>query len=455
VSSSSDQERGFVASAAMLTIAQYVGAGVGFVTTLVAARLLGAKSFGIAAVVMAYPSVVSSFASVKTSAVTQRYVSGFRAMSQHRELLAVCKLGFVIDFAAMALAAAIISAAVALFGDLPGTNGHGDLVVLFALSLPFASLAGTGFVVMSAFRRFGLIAVLQVAQKVAILVTISAALALGGGTTAFVLINAAWLAGTGLVWLLIASAILSRSVGEAWWTSSWAPLRGLRGELRSLFSWNFVAVSLSGAVIQVPVLLLGGLRSPTDAAYFRLASAVSVTADSLEAAMNRVAYPMLAANQAVRDARSIARLVVGWSKREARLAVLAVVLAMAALPVLVLVLGDEYSGMLLGAELMLVGTATSAAFFFINPYLYSSGQVRKWVVSYGIYAVVVLGAGWLLADTGGFLALAALVGGGLAALNLALGLPILRRARRLIATPPSLGETTGVSGGAATRAGRL
>jgi O-antigen/teichoic acid export membrane protein len=424
----------------MLTAAQYAAAGVGFVTTLVAARLLGADSFGVAAVVMAYPSVVSSFASIKTSSVTQRYVSGFRATHQHRELLAVCKLGFAIDFIAMTLAALVVLLTTILFGDLPGAEGHADLVVLFALSLPLASFAGTAFVVLSAFRRFGLIAVLQVAQKLAILITISAALLAGGGMAAFVLINAGLMAAAGLIWLVVASALLRRAARDHWWAAPLRPLRGLRGELRSLFGWNFVGTTLSGALTQVPVLLLGGLRSPTDAAYFRLASTIAVTADSMEAAMGRVAYPTLAAARAVGDTLGVARLVVEWSRREARLAVLAVLVAMAALPLLVLGLGHEYLGMLLGAELMLVGIATSAAFFYLTPYLYSEGQLKRWVVWYGVYVFVALGATWLLADAVGFSAIAALVGGGQAVINLALGLPILRRARRTTATPSPGGK---------------
>jgi lipopolysaccharide exporter len=454
-STASASERGFVSNATMLTVAQYTGAGVGFATTLVAARLLGPEAFGVAAVVMAYPTVVSSLASVKTSAVTQRYVSGFRAKHQHPELLAVCKLGFAIDFVAMTVAAILVSGAVLVFGDPPGTNGEGNLVVLFALSLPIASLAGTSFVVLSAFRRFGLIAALQVAQKIVVFISVSAALLVGGGTVAFVVINAAWLAGAGLIWLIVASTLLSDAVGK-WWTASWAPLGSLRGELRALLGWNFVGVTLSGAVSQVPILLLGGLGSPIDAGYFRVASTIAVTADSLEAAMNRVAYPLLAAAHAEGDTRRIARLVVAWSRREARLATMAVLTAMVLAPVLVLFgLGHEYGGMLFGTEILLVGTATSAAFFFLTPYLYSSGHVKRWVVWYGVYATGALALGWLLVDEGGFVAMAALIGGGQAVLNIALGLPILRHARQLTTSPASLGEGAETSALPATRIDRF
>lgn len=442
-STSSAPERGFVSNAAMLTVSQYAAAGVGFATTLVAARLLGPKAFGVAAVVMAYPVALTSFASVKSSAVIQRYVSGFRAKHQHPELLAVCKVGFVIDFAATTLGAAIVTGIVLVFGDPPGTNGHGDLVALFALSLPVSSLGGTSFVVLSAYGRFGLVATLLVGQKMAVFIGVLATLLLGGGTTAFVVVNAASLAGAGLIWLVVASVLLSRAAGGRWWRASWKMLRSLRRELRTLLGWNFVGVTLSGAMGQVPVILLGGLRSPAEAGYFRLASSIAVGADSLETAMSRVAYPMLAAAQAEGDVRRIAQLVVAWSKREARLAVMGVLAAMVLLPVLVFVgLGHQYAGMLSGTEVLLVGTATSAAFFFLTPYLYSSGEVKKWVVAYGLYALGALGAGWFLAEVGGFFALAAIVGGGLAVLNISLGVPILRRARRMTALPASLGEVT-------------
>jgi O-antigen/teichoic acid export membrane protein len=433
--STGPSQRNLVPSAAILSSAQYVAAGVGFVTTLLAARWLGPEDFGLGAVIMAYPAAVSSLASIKTAAVTQRYVSSFRANHQHPELLAVCKLGFVVDLAVSTLAMGALVAVVLLVGDPPGARGNSELIAIFALALPVGSVVGTSIVVLFAFERFGFVAMLQVMQKVFVLIGVVVALVIRADTAAFVVGTAAGLAATGLIYLAVASVLLKRAVGDYWWRTSWAPLHGLGRELRSLFGWNFLGVTLAGAMTHVPVLILGAIRSPAEAGYFRLASSVAVTADAVEAAMSRVAYSTLAASQADADVRRVARLVVAWSRREALLGLAAVLAAMALLPAFVFVgLGRKYTGMIAGTELLLLGTAVSTSFFFVIPYLYSSGKIRKWVTAYGLYAGTALVASAVLAGRGGFLAVAGVVGVGLAVLNAAIGLPILRRARRATAS---------------------
>lgn len=203
-----------------------------------------------------------------------------------------------------------------------------------------------------------------------------------------------------------------------------------------MLGWSFLAVTLAGAMVQLPVLLLGAIRSPIEAGYFRLASTIAVTADAVEAAMSRVAYSELASAEARNDIQRLHRLVVAWSSREARLGVAAVLLGMALLPALIVVaLGDQYTEMIVGAEALLLGTAVSTAFFFATPYLYSTGRVKVWVTAYSLYALVALGVGSVVAEAAGFTGFAAAVGGGLALLNILVGVPIVRRARRLLSAP--------------------
>jgi O-antigen/teichoic acid export membrane protein len=434
--SSGTSGRSFVSSAAILTLAQYVAAGVGFLTTLVTARWLGSEAFGAAAVIMAYPLAISAFTGVKTATVTQRYVSGFRSTNKHSDLLAVCKFGFVTDFAFALLATVVVVASVWFVGDFPGTDGDGSLVVIFALSVPLTSFLGTTIVVMLAFDRHELVAALQVLNKLAVLIAVFLALAIRAETAALVVGTAVGQAVSGLIYLASGSALLHRAVGTHWWRAPGTPLRRFGRELRSLLGWSFLGVTLAGAMIQVPVLLLGAIRSPVEAGYFRLASTIAVTVDAVEAAMSRVAYSALASAEARNDVHRLHQLIVSWSRREARLGVAAVLLGMAALPVLTVVaLGDEYTDMIAGAEALLLGTAVSTAFFFTMPYLYSTGRVRLWVMAYGAYALIALGAGSALAETSGFTGFAAVIGGGLALLNIVVGLPILRRARRMVASP--------------------
>ena len=379
---------------------------------------------------MAYPMAVASLTNVKTAAVTQRYVAGFRSLGDHPQLLAISRFGFSVDFAVSMLAALLILIAILIAGELPGAEGHSALVVVFAFSLPLWSFVGTSIVVLFAFEKFVMIGVLQVLHKGLVLFAVTISLLVQTGPSAFVVGVALGQACSGLIYLLAATTTLGRSTGRAWWTASGSALQGLRRELRSLLGWNFIGASLSGAMDQLPVLILGAIRSPVDAGYFRLASTIAVTAGAVEAAMSRVAYSALAAADAHGDVARIARLIAGWSRREALLGLLAVLSAMALLPAVILVgLGQGYSDMILGTEVLLIGTAVSALFFFVTPYFFSTGRIRTWVAGYGTYAMLSLLVGTLLSEAGGFFAFAAVVGLGLALLNIVLGASILRRVR--------------------------
>jgi O-antigen/teichoic acid export membrane protein len=449
MASTDASEKTLVSSSAILSAAQLVAAAIGFVTTLVAARWLGSEAFGLAAVVMAYPAVIYSVANIKTGAVTQRYVSGFRATRQGEELLAACKLGFSIDLVIAAVVAVVVTALILMVGDLPGTQGNAWLLVLFAISFPFASFVSTSIVVLFSFERTGLLATLQVMQKLLTLAAVLTALLIRRDTAAFVVGTAVGQAVGGLIYLAVASAVLHEGTNRPWWRASLSVLRDVRGELRGLFAWNFLGSAISGAMVQVPILLLGASRSPTEAGYFRLASAIAVTADAVEAAMSRVAYTTLAAAQAEADIQRIARLIVAWSKREARIGFACGCVAMLLLPLLVFgLLGHEYHGMVYGTEMLLVGTAVSTAFFFVTPYLYSAGMVKRWVVAYGLYALLALGVSAIVVNSAGFFGVAIVIGFGLALLNGGLGVPILREAKRTSEQQSLFLSTPGASAGA-------
>ncbi len=73
-------------SAGVLAASQYVAAGLGFVTSILVARGLGPAGYGAVTLLVAYPALVWSVTSVKSSQVTTRYLSRFRAARQHADL---------------------------------------------------------------------------------------------------------------------------------------------------------------------------------------------------------------------------------------------------------------------------------------------------------------------------------------------------------------------------------
>ena len=417
---------GVAANAARLTAAQLLSAVLGLVTSALAARWLGPAAFGTAAVVMAYPSVVGAFLAAKTTPITLRYAAGFLARGRTNEVLAVCKLGYGIDFALASVASGIVATLALVSGSLPGASKHAGLVAAFALARPFISFRNTSLTVLSLLRRFHVASALYISDRLLVLLCVLGALAFHARVAEFVIASAVGQLLGGLAWLVSSSVILRRAVG-AWWGARWSVLRDFRRELRSMVSWNFLGATFGGALTQGSVILVGALHSAVEAGYFRLASNLATTADYAEVALNRVVSAPLAEAHALGDRATFRRLIARWTTREGPLAAVLVVAGMAALPVVVpLVFGSAYTPMVLGAEVMLLGTAVSTALFFVTPALYAQGRVRTWVLANGAYAILTLGIGATAASSLGFLAFALPTGLGMVAMNIFLAALVTR-----------------------------
>lgn len=418
-----------VRGAALLSSSQYVAAIVGFATTAIAARWLGPAQFGEAAVVMAFPALVATVVSVKTGPVIMRYAVLYLAAGERARVLAIARLGFTIDFAAAVLTVAVVTATVAVAGGAPGAPAQGTLTILFALALPFASFGGTGRAVVVVLPRLALVASLQIADKLVLLGLVTFLLTVQASATAFVLATAVAQAVSGAVWLIASSVALRRAAGW-WWRAESGSLHEVRRELPSVFGWNFFGVTLSGLLSQLPVLLLGALRSPGEGGYFRLAWSVMTVAGFVEQGLSRAAYPRLAAVVGGTADVDLSVLLRRWVRREGAAGAGVVVLAMAIVPVFVpLALGPAYKEVILASEMLLVGVLASTVFFFVMPVLYLRGAVRTWVLAYGAASVASLTGGLLLVPAAGVDGFAGPIAVALVALNVGLGVMTMRSGR--------------------------
>lgn len=430
--------RGFSASAAALATSQYAAAGLGAITAIVAARLLGPAAYGVASIVMAYPILGRTLAAFKTKPVILRYSVGFLEKRDWIRLGAVLKLGAMIDLSATLIGSLVAVVAVLVIGDVPGAPGTIHLVILYSLSLPLFALGSPATQILLTVRRYKVIALVGVGQKVTILVCVLLALAFRRSADALVIGTAIGQGLAGIGSVVVASSLLTR-LGARWWTGSWKEslhsLQHLSGELRHLLGWNFFERCVSGVTLQAPIVLLGALASPVDAGFFRIGSSITVVANNAQNALSQVAMPALSSAFSQGAAAKFGRLIVGWSKHEALVAAAGVIGMTALLPLLVpLAAGDQYRAMIPGLEVMMIGSVFNVLFFYVMPEMYVTGRVRRWVIAESLYTAVVLVVGVALAAQVGFLAFAIPVGVGWACLNLLLGISVIRSARRLVHT---------------------
>mgnify|MGYP001791521520 CR=1 FL=1 len=92
-------QRKFIRDVGVLTIANLVGAVLSFAQGILVARWLGPQLYGVAALVMSYPGLVFTFFDTRSSEASVKYLSEFHTQGNREGALAICKLGYIIDFA--------------------------------------------------------------------------------------------------------------------------------------------------------------------------------------------------------------------------------------------------------------------------------------------------------------------------------------------------------------------
>jgi O-antigen/teichoic acid export membrane protein len=65
--------------------------------------------------------------------------------------------------------------------------------------------------------------------------------------------------------------------------------------------------------------------------------------------------------------------------------------------------------MVTGTQIMMVGAAVSAVFFWLSSFYYASGRIALWTKAYGLYTVLIIGLGWIFIQQWGFVGFTMLI----------------------------------------------
>lgn len=401
-----------VSGAAVLSTAQYASVAVGLITSVVVARWLGPDSYGTAAVIMSFPSLLWSFMSVKPVSVTTRYIAGFRATSQVDDLLGTCKLGYSLDFAA-ATAVLLITVLVGWWvsQNVYGLSDGYQLAVIYAISFPFAAFQSTSESILLSWEKYLWLAAIPVMQKTSVLILSLIMLWQGEGVRGFVIGTSIGQAVTGLFALILATVLVHGQGFGFWWRGSIRTVTYLRKELASFFGMNYVIVTLSGAMIQIPLLMLARISGPADAAFYRISTNLVTVASYLETTLNKVAYSSLSALWKSGQRSAITPLLRAWSlKAGVPAALILLLFAAFILPLLVPFLyGNEYEQVVLGTQILFVAAAFRALVFWLDGYYFASGRIQLFTIVFVIFGICTFGFAWLAIQLWGFIGLCLVV----------------------------------------------
>ncbi|MGH2396781.1 MAG: lipopolysaccharide biosynthesis protein, partial [bacterium] len=184
----------------------------------------------------------------------------------------------------------------------------------------------------------------------------------------------------------------------------------LRKEITALFGWNFLVVTFGGITAQVPVMLLGRLRGPEEAGFFRLATGIIVAGSFLETSLGRVAFPILVSRWTLGERAQLTETLKRWTLRRGFPACATLLLTVPLLPIAIpRIFGPSFEPIVRGTQVLMAGAAVSTALFWLTSFYYASGRVSVWAKAYGLYTAVAIGVGWFFIEQWGFFGLAVLV----------------------------------------------
>ncbi|GBD00048.1 hypothetical protein HRbin17_02582 [bacterium HR17] len=394
-----------------LIAAQYVAAALNILTNIMMARFLGPTDYGLTALVVAFPTILWSFVGIKSVSVITRYVAGFRATSDLERLKDVVKLGYILDIGLSLLALTLVAvSAWWVAGHFYGRSSLAWLMVAYAASFPFFSFSGGSYAVLSSWEHWRLLAVFEILYPLIKLCLVAGFILLGWGVTGAVVGMAVAQAVIGITMVITATYLLLQDGIGPWWRASWGAMDEIKDELVKFFGWNYLLVTLSGLVSQIPLMLLGGLRGPEEAGFYRLAMNITTVASYAKSSLGRVTYPILSARWAAGDRNMNFVSLNRWTLRAGVPLCMVFVLSTPLLPFLIpLLFGNAFRPAVLPTQIMMVGQVVSALFFWLNPFYFASGRIGTWVKGYSLYTAAIILAGTFAASHWGVVGLALLV----------------------------------------------
>jgi len=371
-------------SAVWLTGAQYTGAALGLSTTVVVSRLLGPEQYGLSSLVVSYTGFLWSFASFKSASVTIRYISSFYASGKMEELGGICKVGYAIDLLSAVLALLVVVCTASLFADFFLNKSFlAPYIIINALALPLYALTGTSRAILFSLQRMRVVALFLIAEKGVIFVITSILLftvRMDFSTVIIALSFSQALIGAAM---FAASVVILRKHRVRLFSARVSSVSAVFTEIRKLFAWNYLLITLTGAMDQLPILLLGRYHSASGAGFYKIASNLSGVCGYLESALRKVVYPEFSMKREIFNQNEFRSFSGRIGKRMGLpLALFTIVALLAIAWILPLLFGARYSEAIPATQIMLIGTAVSSYFFWVEPYYFSLGAFKPWALQY-------------------------------------------------------------------------
>lgn len=293
--------------ASILLSGGVIGAGLAFLSSLLAARYLGAEALGGIVLVQSLVLGIDRLVNFQSWRTVIKYAADARESGREGDFESVLKFGSVLDFCSALAGAAlaiVVSFPVARLLDWD-TATHRMAMVYGGLIV--ANLAGTPTAVLRMYDRFGVFVFQRAASGTTKLAGVVLAWALDLGPL-FVL--GAWMVGDLVAWLtvIVAGWLELRRRGEHGFLRS--RLRGIRTRHPGILHFALVTNASSAirmATRQVDDFLVGALLSDAAVGLYKVAKQFALLIGLAQEPLTHAAYPDMTRQVAAGDRTAFVR----------------------------------------------------------------------------------------------------------------------------------------------------
>lgn len=384
--------RRFVQDVGALTASAFLGAVLSVVQGILVARLLGPQRYGIAGLIMNFPSLVFSFVDARSVDASVKYLAEFSVRGEAERAVAVCKLCYLLDMGIALLSFAIVAMSAGWAGErIVHSQDETYLMVVFAAAFLPRSLVGTSRAVLATLGRFSALAWVEGLTAILRTVAVLGLILTGSGVAGVVWGNGAALAFQGVLLGVIAYPSIKRAWGGSWVTASLRTLTGRYRDLLGFLFYNDLNVLLGVFLKQFDLTLVGYFRGPGEAGFYKLAKSLGGVFGYVQGPLQSVVYPRIArARLGFEDLKGLV------SHLTFKVGFPLAILALATIPFvpwITLFVGKAYGPTVVAARIFVASSAVGLTFFWLRPLYLSSGGEKVWAAATGLSSVAFIAVG--------------------------------------------------------------
>jgi O-antigen/teichoic acid export membrane protein len=244
--------------------------------TVIVARVLGVKDYGLLVLIVAYVDILNNFFDFRVWETATKYIGTFWTRRETDKTLSMIKLSYLIDISSgiLALAITLITASLASRYLVHSPQAY-SLICIYGFSLLIGTANSTSEAILRIFDRFKSIAFISSFYNFVKLVLVSIALYFGVGIKGvlFAYIAASFL-GFSIRFLAVLKT-LKESQLQGWWTANLGLIKDKRKEM----AWFLGNTSIAGTLKMAKdnylgVLVLGYFAGKDAVAYYKVAKSI-------------------------------------------------------------------------------------------------------------------------------------------------------------------------------------